>query len=398
MFKPARLMADRSPDLQEAFGLKVWAKAITIADNGGEIQTINSKGSTQDGHNPHMAVLDELHAHKDRALFDVIHSADGSRRNPLYWKITTAGFDLHGVCYEQRTYAAKVLAAAIVAEHFFCIIFTLDGPTDFTPDRTVGDDPYDERNWVKANPLMPVTPSLEAMRRRATAARASPGEEGEFFTKRLNKWMGAATAWLNVTQWIACSDPSLTLDDFAGLDCYIGADLANVDDLSSLVLAAIDDAGRLLVKPWFFCPEARLRSQDSTVKQITDLYRQWKSEGHLIATPGDFIDHNVIEAKIRELKELLAVRKATFDQWNSGLAMAARLNEDFDDGGDAFAVQMAKNARNAALMPNEWRRKENLPPVPGGDKLFINSTLVPIEQAGATRATTAAASVPEDVQ
>jgi hypothetical protein len=41
--------------------------------------------------------------------------------------------------------------------------------------------------------------------------------------------------------------------------------------------------------------------------------------------------------------------------------------------------------QNAALMPNEWRRKENLAPVEGGDQLFINSTLVPLSQAGQPR-------------
>lgn len=346
VFKPARIMAMRSPALQEAFGLQVWAKSITIADNAGEIQTINSKGSTQDGHNPHVAVLDELHAHKDRALFDVIHSADGSRRNPLYWKITTAGFDLHGVCYEQRSYAAKVLEKSLAAEHFFAIIFTLDEAKDFKPERKTGDDPYDEANWIKANPLMPVTPSLAAMRRQATGAKGAPGSEGEFFTKRLNKWMGAASAWLNVSKWIACSDPTLTLDDFRGLDCYIGADLSNVDDLSAVVLSAMDADGRLLVKCWFYCPEARLLREDASTKQATEMYRQWAKGGRLVTTEGDFIDHRVIEAQIRDLKEHLAVHKATFDQWNSGLAMASRLNEDFDDGGEPFAEQMSKNANN----------------------------------------------------
>jgi phage terminase large subunit-like protein len=158
--------------------------------------------------------------------------------------------------------------------------------------------------------------------------------------------MGAASAWLNVTQWIACSDPTLTLDDFRGLDCYIGADLSNVDDLSAIVLAAMDDGGRLLVKCWFYCPKARLQREDATTKQATEMYRQWVKDGHLVATEGDFIDHRAIEAQIRELKEMLAVHKATFDQWNSGLAMASRLNEDFDDGGEAFASQLSKNANN----------------------------------------------------
>jgi len=51
----------------------------------------------------------------------------------------------------------------------------------------------------------------------------------------------------------------------------------------------------------------------------------------------------------------------------------------------ARAELLSKMVQNGALMPNEWRRKENLPPAPGGDQLFINSTLVPIDQANRPR-------------
>lgn len=347
VFHPAKRMIEKTPALQEAFGLIPWAKSITCSDNGGYMQPIHAKSKSQDGHNPHVVTMDELHAHSDRGLYDVMVSAFGARLQPLLWIITTAGFDLLGICYEQRTFATKVLERSIIAEHFFAIIYTLDGPKDFTPERTAGDDPYSPKVWVKANPLLPAAPSLQKeIAKRAIEARASPSAEGNFLTKNLNRWLGAASAWLSVTQWIASADTSLTLDDFKGLDCYLGADLSNVDDLSALVLAAEDADGRLLIKPWFFCPEARLANTDTSLKQVTDLYKGWAKSGDLIATQGDFIDHRAIEDKIRELKALLPVRKATFDQWNSGLAMAARLNEDFDDGGEAFAVQLAKNAKN----------------------------------------------------
>lgn len=52
----------------------------------------------------------------------------------------------------------------------------------------------------------------------------------------------------------------------------------------------------------------------------------------------------------------------------------------------ARAELMSKMVQNAALTPNEWRRKENLSPLPGGDSLYINSTLVPLEQAGMKKA------------
>lgn len=346
VFKPIQEMCRKTPDLREAFGLKVWSRAVECLDNGGTIQTINAKGATQDGHNPHVAVLDELHAHKDRGLYDVIHSADGARAAPMYWKITTAGSNTHGVCYEQRTFGTKVLEGAIVADHVFSIIFTLDGPKDFDPERQVGDDPFDERNWPKANPLMPVTPSLDSMRRLAIKAKGAPGEEAEFKTKRLNIWIGAASAWLNTSQWIACSDQSVRLSDFAGLDCYIGADLADKDDITAVALAALEPSGRLLLKTWFFLPEAALDRADPASKQIVELYRQWKDGRWLWTTPGDFVDHNRVERLIRRLHGVLNVKRITFDQFAAAQAMASRLNEDLGDGDTGLAAVLPKNAAN----------------------------------------------------
>lgn len=345
VFNPARLMVMKTPDLEEAFGLKAWSKSITCADNGGMIHTVNSRSNTQDGHNPHLAVLDELHAHKDRGLYDVLHSADGARRNPLYWKITTAGYILDGVCFEQRTFSTKVLERSIVAEHVFGIIFTLDGPKDFTPARKVGDDPYDEKNWPKANPLMPVTPSLESMRRLAVKAKGAPGEEGEFFTKRLNRWMSAASAWLSVPDWLACGDPKLRLRDFAGLDCYIGADLAHKSDMTSVALVAETPDGQLLVKTWFFLPEAVLKRVGQSDRNNATLYRQWHKEGKLITTPGDWVDQARVERHIRRIAKVLRVLKVTFDHFAAAEEMATRLNADLDDG-NGFAAILPKNAAN----------------------------------------------------
>jgi len=347
VFHPAKRMVEKTPALQEAFGLIPWAKSITCGDNGGYMQPMHAKAKSQDGHNPHLVTMDELHAHSDRGLFDVMNSAFGARRNPLMWIITTAGFNLHGVCYEQRTLATKVLERSVIAEHIFAVIFTIDRAEDYGDDRKVGDDPYDATKWIKANPLIEASrPLRDEVAKRAIEAQASPAAEGEFKTKHLNVWLGAASAWLNVTQWSICADPTLTLADFEGLDCYLGGDLSNVDDLSALVLTAEDAGGRLLVMPWFYVPEKRLSSQDNSLKQVTDLYKQWAADGALTTTPGDFIDHRVIEQQIRDIKAVLTVKRATFDQWNSGLAMASRLNEDFDDGGEAFAIQLAKNAKN----------------------------------------------------
>ena len=46
-----------------------------------------------------------------------------------------------------------------------------------------------------------------------------------------------------------------------------------------------------------------------------------------------------------------------------------------------------KEINSATATPNELRREEGLPPIDGGDQLFINSTLIPLSQAGQPRNT-----------
>ncbi|MFO1080847.1 MAG: terminase large subunit [Reyranellaceae bacterium] len=338
VFNPAKAMVDKVPALREAFGLETFARSIACEQNGGFIQPINAKGKTQDGWNPHLGVLDELHAHKDRSLFDVIKSAMGARKNPLLWIITTAGFDTNGVCYEQRTLATKMLEGVVPLDHLFAVIFTLDEK----------DDPFDERVWVKANPMLGITPRLEVMRAAAKDAKASPREEGNFKTKNLNVWMSAASAWLNMVQWQACGDATLGWDAFEGRDCWIGCDLADKNDITAAVLAAFDDDGRLIFKPKFWLPEAVLRSPEHGEGRGSAQYRTWAAgaDPALILTPGDWVDHAEVEAVVRDWIARYSVRKVTFDQFAAAQLMAVRLNEDLATPDNPLAQILHKKAVN----------------------------------------------------
>ena len=331
VFSPAKAMADKLPAFREAKGVTTWARSIT--SDSGYIQTINARGKTQDGWNPYVGVLDELHAHPNRALFDVIASAFGSRRSPLLWVITTAGYDTTGVCYERRQYLTKVLERTIESDHMFGVIYTIDE----------GDDPFDPAVWSKANPMLGVTPLLSSMQTYAIDAQASPASEGEFKTKRLNVWMNASSAWLNSVQWMACADTSLGWDAFEGLDCYIGGDLADKDDITALVLAA-HDGDRLISKSVFWLPEAVLKQPDHAEGRAAAPYATWVKQGHLHLTPGDWVDHNEVEAQVRAWCSRYAVRRATFDQFAAAQGMASRLNEDLGTPDDPLAVVLHKKA------------------------------------------------------
>ena len=362
VFTPAKRMVERTPALREAFGLEPWARSITCQSTGGFMQTINAKGRTQDGWNPHVGILDELHAHPDRALFDVIDSAFGARRAPLMWTITTAGYNTNGVCFERETYLQKVLQGVIKADHFFGVIYTLDE----------GDDIFDPDVWIKANPLLGITPTLDSMQRAAADAKASPSGEAEFATKKCNIWRNAASGWLSVEAWGKCADPSLSWSDFDGLDCYAGGDLADKDDITALVLAAIDPAGRLLLKPVFWLPEAVLQQPMHVAGRGVAPYAMWAKQGYLNVTPGDWVDHNEVEDTIRRWHDRYGLRSVTFDQFAAAQAMASRLNEDLSTPDNPLASVLHKQASKVTDPAREFEARVNAGKLRHDDNPVLN--------------------------
>jgi phage terminase large subunit-like protein len=336
VFHPARKMVEKTPALQEAFGLKVWARSVT-EPGGGYIQTINSKGSTNDGHNPHLSVLDELHAHKDRALYDVMDSASGARDNPLMWIITTAGFDTAGVCYEQRLFVTKLLEGIVSGDHYFGIIYTLD-------DEDVVDIKAGKLNrkaWKKANPNLGVSVRVDNMERAAEEALAQPGKMGEFLTKRLNVWTTGRNAHINVARWQEC-DGFVPLHDLLKVDAFLGFDLASTSDLTSVRLVWKVD-GVLYTFGFRYLPEAAVNSRSKrngvpynrwanmplpcTENLTGDLASYLKPRRLLTVTPGDTVDYSYIEKDIRWLFSVFKVRLIGYDPYNA-TDLVNRLKED----------------------------------------------------------------------
>jgi phage terminase large subunit-like protein len=309
VFSVMQRMVQRSAWLR-AEGVQDFANAITHEASGSNVEPINAKSSTQDGLNPHCVILDELHAHKDRGLFDVLKSARGARKNPLSFYITTSGYNLLGVAYEQRTFVQKVLQQVLEADHYFGIIYTLDEKDDWR----------DERVWIKANPMLGITPQLDEMRQYAHEAQQSPQSEGEFKTKRLNLWLNAAASWLNMVQWDACADPSLRLEDFAGEPCWIGGDLGQLDDITAIALV-FRRADTLYAFVRCYLP--RLVVQERARK--VPAYQTWVNAGLLTLTEGSMVDYSVVEADARRWCEQFDVRDIAFDQFGS-LQIAGNLS------------------------------------------------------------------------
>ena len=121
--------------------------SLSTRANGLQIRAIIIRCNNLDGLNIHCAIVDELHAHKTRDVWDVLETATGARLQSLLFGITTAGFNKEGICYELRDYAIKVLRGRLKTIRF-AIIYTLDE----------GDDPLMKksgrrriRGWVSVS-------------------------------------------------------------------------------------------------------------------------------------------------------------------------------------------------------------------------------------------------------
>ncbi len=304
----AKRMVEKLPELREHFTLEAFANAIARYEVGGTFKPINAKASTQDGLNPSALCFDELHAHKTRDLFDVLRSAAGARKNPLFLYTTTEGYENPGPWHEVRAFAKQVLDGLVEADHFLALYYALDD----------GDDDFDETKWIKANPLLGVSVSLEKMREYAAEAKAQPGALAEFRIKRLNRQSASAQAWVDLTKWNRCEMRELDLTQFEPANlgdglCWAAFDLASTRDMTAWRMLWFKDgiwytAGR------YWVPEA-------AVKQRTERggvpYRAWVESGHIVQTEGDVTDYAIVERDVMADVARFAPREIAFDNWNA---------------------------------------------------------------------------------
>lgn len=298
VFGDAAKMVNKSEHLKQVFG--VHRNNIHHLKSGSKFEALSADAHTLDGLNIHCAIVDEIHAHKSREVWDVLETATGAREQPLIIAITTAGDNKHGIGYEQRSYATKILEG-FDDDTYFGIIYTLDED----------DDPFDESNWIKANPNLHRSKKIDDMRRLALKAKEMPRARNNFLTKHLNIWVTAESAWLDMVRWEKLEICDKDMDKTT--PCYIGLDLAQKLDVCAMV--AIWKSGKKIkYKCRMWLPEERLHEKST---QIQSIFSTWAEQGHLTLTDGDVIDYDYIEEEIREFCEKYDVKEVGFDPYGS---------------------------------------------------------------------------------
>lgn len=309
VFGDAKVMAERNAPLRNKFGLQVLANALYVPTSNSTFQAKSAEGSTLDGLNTHLAIIDELHAHKTRAVYDVVETSTGKRKNSLMFVITTAGFDTSGICYEVRTMVTKVLEKSVVDETQFGIIYGLDEGDDWTTVEAL----------EKANPNWGISVRPEIITSLMKKAIALPSAVNNFKTKHLNIWCSASSAWMDMQAWEA-GEINVDRSDFEGQPCYIGLDVGAKNDVTAKVL--LFPVGKsFVVFADFYLPEAAVE------KSTNSQYRGWVEEGWITQSGGAMTDLARIEEDIRDDLSRFDVKGIAYDPWNA-LQLATNLGND----------------------------------------------------------------------
>lgn len=307
VFRPAKLMAQKSPALLSHFGLSVNAKNLHVLGNGSRFEAVI--GTPGDGASPSCAIVDEYHEHPTDVLYSTMETGMGAREQPLMLVITTAGDNIAGPCYAMQQEAQAMLEGTRADDELFALIYGVDE----------GDDWTDPEVLRKANPNFGISVFEDFLLARQTEAMTSPRKAGAFKTKHLNVWVSARDAYFNVLRYQEAADPSLSLDQFEGQECIIGIDLAEKRDLTAVELLFKHGDG--------YARFGRYYLPSETIEQPeNEHFRTWRDEGLLIETDGAVTDDREILADILDFCARFDVREVAFDPLHSR-QMAVELME-----------------------------------------------------------------------
>lgn len=283
-------MVKKSPNLKKK--VQIFRNNLSIDETDSKFEPLGRDSDTQDGLNVHCSIIDELHAHKTRDMWDVLETATGSREQPLQIAITTAGFERTSICYEQHEYLEKILKD-VGSENpydddtYFGMIYTIDENDDWS----------DEKVWIKANPNLNVSIYIDDLQRKAKKAKEIVSAVNNFLRKHLDVWVNQFSRFVDMNLWNENFANNIDERKYYGKQCYGGLDLSSVSDITAFVLLFpdINDDERLDIIARFWCPESRLTSKDNRYRNF---YEAWEREGWLKTTPGDAIDYEYVKKQI----------------------------------------------------------------------------------------------------
>lgn len=299
-------MIKQSPELRAL--LKKRRNDVYFAATSSKFEALASDSNTLDGLNSHGVIIDELHAIRDRNLYEVMKQSTSSRRQPLIVMITTAGTVRECIFDDMYEYACRVADGEEVDEAFLPILYELDERSEW----------LDPKMWIKANPGLGKIKQVETLRSFVERAKKNPADRAGVLCKDFNVRENDSTAWLPFD--VINNEATFDLADVYDTYAIGGCDLSSTTDLTcaTLLIRKPNDK-TVYVLQHYFLPQARIdeladKKQRSGGHSNDEApYKLWAERGLLTACQGARVNYSDVTAWFVQMRERYKI-----DCWKCG--------------------------------------------------------------------------------
>lgn len=308
LFRDAVAMWQLSPELRSRLktsgtGENVWN--LAYLEKGSFFRPISADDG-QSGPRPHIALIDEVHEHRNNTVVEMMRAGTKSRRQALIFMITNSGSSKTSVCWGYHDYGSKVAAGTLEDDGFFSYICALDE----------GEDPIrNEKCWAKSNPSLQEAdlPGVKYLREQVREARGMPAKEALVRRLCFCEWTEAENPWIGADIWLNCR-AEYEWQQYAGRRAWAGLDLSSTTDLTGLVLwiEPVEEN-----EPWHLVPFCWLPDEGLQRKEEIDRvpYLAWRAGGYLETTPGRAVSKLQVAQKLSWLSSIFDIQAVAFDRW-----------------------------------------------------------------------------------
>lgn len=187
-FRHAAYMVEQNPRLlNRLVGGKVrHGIKFMEATTGRTLKVLSSIAETKHGLSPYYVGVDEVHAHPNSELIDVMSTGTAARDNPLIVYTTTADYDRPSTCNELYKRAKAVAVGMQSDPHLLPIIYEALPTEDWESPHI----------WKKANPNFGISINERYFTKEIAKVRNSPNMLNRFLRLHLNIRTSVETCWI----------------------------------------------------------------------------------------------------------------------------------------------------------------------------------------------------------
>lgn len=272
--------------------------------------------SRMDGKLPNAFIADEVGALPISYPIDAMRSGQLNILNKLGFIISTKYPTMDNPFENEVSYSKKVLDGLEKDETRFSLLYE--------PDKTKGWE-KDDLILQQSNPVALEIPEIwdDLVKKRAYAIAVESAREN-FVTKHCNIiYQGVGTeTYIDVKDVQECKVSKI---DWKGRIVYLGLDLSQSDDNTSVAMVSVDDDNKILAESFAFIPEGRIEEKQASEKVD---YKNFIKTDKVFACGDKVIDYAVVEDFILSLEERYGVQIQAigFDRWNA-LSSAQKLEK-----------------------------------------------------------------------